>query len=311
MNYTEWFVKNKLDKEHSWLKQNLLFETILGSRAYACENENSDYDIYCIVMPRQEHLWPQKFGYILNYDDIPSFKRLQFKGDDKTIIDNKEVEIEWISLIEFFNLAAIKGSPNLIECLFTRSNLVTASCKLGWQLRDKRKLFLSMKTVQMFKHYACRQMQKIRTKHPESAERRKIIEESGYDIKMAYHVLRLLDVTQQIIIENDIDLTRNSAECKLMKNGLWGNFERFDKEFQKRLDYIDELSRKCTLPIQPQNDSLRKLLKDITDAYYYINEENSKQQYELISTTDVMNELQDIKKSLNRLNRLHPEDDGK
>ena len=132
----------------------------------------------------------------------------------------------------------------------------------------------------------------------------------SYNVKMAYHVLRLLDVTQQIIIENDIDLTRNSAECKLMKNGLWGNFERFDKEFQKRLDYIDELSRKCTLPIQPQNDSLRKLLKDITEAYY-INEENSKQQYELISTTDVMTELQDIKKSLYRLNRLHPEDDGK
>lgn len=164
MNYTEWFVKNKLEKEYAWFKQNLLFETILGSRAYDCQNVDSDFDIYCIVMPRREHLWPQDFGYILNYDELPSFRRLQLKGKDRTIVENTQVEIEWISLVEFFNLAALKGSPNLIECLFTKNNLVTASCKLGWQLRDKRKLFLSLKTVQMFKHYACRQMQKIRSR---------------------------------------------------------------------------------------------------------------------------------------------------
>lgn len=311
MNYTEWFVKNKLEKEHSWVQQNLLFETILGSRAYGCENDASDYDIYCIVMPRRDHLWPQNYGYIYGYDDLPSFRRLQLKGDDRTIVNGKEIEIEWISIIEFFNLAAIKGSPNLMECLFTKRNLVTASSKLGWMLRDKRKLFLSLKTFNSFRHYAYRQMQKIRTRQPESVQRRLVIETHGYDIKMAYHVLRLLDEMQQLLIEQDIDLMRNNSECKMMKSGLWGDFDRFDKEFQKRMDYVDELARKSTLPPEPQGASLRNLLKEIIEEFYGSDEKISKTQYEFVSTKDVMNELEKIKLDINYLKRMHPEDDGK
>jgi len=113
-------------------------------------------------MPRRDHLWPQNFGYILGYDELPTFRRHQLKGPDRTTIENKQFEIEWISIIEFFNLAAIKGSPNVIDCLFTKRNLVTYSTKLGWMLRDKRQLFLSLRTFHAFKHYAYRQMQKIR-----------------------------------------------------------------------------------------------------------------------------------------------------
>lgn len=310
MNYTEWFVAHKLEKEYFWIKQNLLFETILGSRAYGCETEKSDYDVYCIVMPRYEHLWPQNFGYILGYDELPTFRRHQLKGEDRTIINEKLVEIEWISIIEFFNLTAIKGSPNLIECLFTKRNLVTSCTKLGWILRDKRKLFLSLKTFHSFRHYAYRQMQRIRSRKPESEERQKIIDQCGYDIKMSYHVLRLLDEMQQLLIDNDIDLMRNNSECKLMKLGLWGDYERFDREFQHRMDYVEDLARKTNLPSEPQNAALRNLLQEIINEYYGTDEKIVKQQHEFISTKDVMDLFSQVKNDLTYIKNFYI-DDGK
>jgi len=298
MNFTEWFVKNKLDNNDAWFQQNLLLETILGSHAYGCNREDSDYDIYCIVMPRREHLWPQKFGYILNFDDIPSFRRKELKGDNRTKIDNKEVEIEWISIIEFFNLAGLSGSPNLLEVLFAKRNLVTVSSKVGWMLRDKRKLFLSLKTFHSFKHYACRQMQKIRSREPVSTDRRKIIKQYGYDIKMSYHVLRLLDEMQQMLIDNDIDLMRNNSECRLMREGAWGDLNRFEQEFQKRMDYVEDLSRKTSLPQQLEAASLHNFLNELIEDYYG-SEDKAQRNFEYISTKDVMDKLSEITEMLN------------
>jgi len=292
MKYTEWYVKNKiLEKSDAWLQQNVLIETILGSHAYGCATKNSDYDVYCIVMPRREHLWPQEYGYILDFDDIPSFRRLQLKGPEKRqTISKQEVEIEWISLIEFFVLAGLKGSPNLLEVLFTKKNLVTTCSKVGWTLRDKRKMFLSHKTFNSFKHYACRQMQKIRSKKPVSIDRRTIIEKHGYDIKMGYHVLRLLDEMEQMLINNDIDLMRNNTECLLMKTGKWGDFDRFERVFQDRFDHVESLAHKTSLMPEPKVSSLHTLLNELIESYYG-SKEKAKKEIEYISTEDVMTKL--------------------
>ena len=291
MKHTEWYVKNVLDKSDVWLQQNLLIETILGSHAYGCATKDSDFDIYCVVMPRREHLWPQEYGYVLNFDEVPSFRRKQLKGpEERQIINKREVEIEWISLVEFFILAGLKGSPNLLEVLFTRKNLVTACSKVGWALRDKRKMFLSHKTFQSFNHYACRQMQKIRSRKPVSVDRRQVIEKHGYDIKMGYHVLRLLDEMNQMLVNDDIDLMRNNAECLLMKTGKWGDFDRFERVFQDRLDHVDEIARKTALPPEPKISSLHKLLSELIESYYG-SKDKAKKDIEYISTEDVMNKL--------------------
>lgn len=290
MKYTEWFVKHKLEKKLSWLNNNVLLETIMGSHAYGCENPNSDYDVYTIVMPRREHLWPQRYGYILHLDDIPNFRRHQLKGEDRTTIERKEVEIEWISIVEFIKLAGLQCSPNLVEVLFARRNLITAGSKVGWMLRDKRNLFLSAKAFQTFKHYAHRQMHIIRSKNPVSTERKTVIEQHGYDIKMGYHVLRLLDILEQMLTNNDIDLMRNREECKTMKSGSWGDLNRLEQTFQTRIDGLESLFRSTGLPQQPQADALHNLLLEIIEDYYG-SEEKAKRDIEFVSAEDVMKEL--------------------
>jgi len=162
----------------------------------------------------------------------------------------------------------LKGSPNLIETLFTKREFVTVGTKMGYHLRDQRKLFLSMRTFQAFKGYANGQIHRIRSRKPETEDRQKIIEKYGMDIKMCYHTIRLIDQIEQILTIGDIDLMRNKEECKLMRSGEWGDFDRFDKEIQKRIDHLENLSRKCNLPPQPRQGSLKKLLMEILEEHY-------------------------------------------
>ena len=294
MNYTQWFAQNgKFQKHEQWLVDNLMLETIVGSHAYGCQNDKSDYDITAIVLPRHEHLYPQNYGFILGYDNLPDFRRKELKGK-KTMIGDKPFEAEWVSLVEFFVHAGLKGSPNLIECLFVRRELVTVGTKMGWYLRDNRRLFLSMKTFHAFKGYANGQMHRIRQRNPETDERKAIIEKYGYDTKMAYHTLRLLDQLDQILTVGDIDLMRNKEECKLMRAGEWGDFDRFDKEFQKRMDSVEELSRRCSLPPQPQEGALKKLLMEILEEHYSTDKSVEQQHKEYISLDDVDKKFQAI-----------------
>jgi hypothetical protein len=270
MNYTQWYAQNgKFQKHEQWLVGNLMLEMIMGSQAYGCQTEKSDYDVLAIILPKPEHLNPQKYGFVLGFDQLPEFKRKELKGSkNKVNIGKQMVETEWISLIEFFVQAGLKGSPNLTESLFVRRELVTVGTKMGYYLRDQRKLFLSMRTFQAFKGYANGQMHRIRSRDPETEERRLLIEKYGMDIKMCYHTLRLIDQIEQILMFGDIDLMRNKEECKLMRAGEWGDFDRFDKEIQKRMDHLDDLSRKCNLPPQPQQGSLKKLLMEILEEHY-------------------------------------------
>jgi uncharacterized protein len=298
MNYTQWFYQNgKFQKHEHWLVGNLLLETIVGSHAYGCQTKDSDYDITAIVLPKHEHLYPQNYGFILGYENLPEFRRKELKGK-KVMIGDKPFEAEWISLIEFFVHAGLKGSPNLIECLFVRKELVTVGTKMGWYLRDNRKLFISMKTFQSFKGYANGQMHRIRQRNPETDDRKKLIEKYGYDTKMAYHTLRLLDQLDQILTSGEIDLMRNKEECKLMRSGEWGDLDRFENEFQKRMDYVAELSRKCALPTQPEKGSLKKLLMEILEEHY-AESAHKVQESTYLSAEDVDSKFQIIAQDLN------------
>lgn len=300
MNFLQWYVQNgKFQKHETWMLNNLMLESIVGSQAYGCNNADSDFDVIGIVLPKAEHLFPQKFGFILGFDQLPNFERKEMKGKEKRVLIGKqEVEAEWISLIEFFVQAGLKGSPNLIELLFVKKNFVTVGTKMGYYLRDNRRKFLSMKTYHAFRGYANGQMHRIRQRNPETLERKAIVEKHGYDIKMAYHVLRLLDQLDQILTVNDIDLMRNKEECKVMRAGEFGTLDYFESEFQRRMAKLDDLVVRCSLSQMPNTGELKLLLQEILEEHYGSLSEcssSNKNESEFISCADVMSELKAIK----------------
>jgi len=164
MKFTELFAREKFEKDEMWIKDNLLYECIMGSQAYGLSTPESDVDFVSIVMDKEEHLYPHKYGFIRNFEQAPNFEQKSIKGPGNKLVleDGRDVEGEWNSLTRFFYLAGVKGSPSLIETLFVRRPLVIYSHKIGYMLRDNNQKFLSMRTFNALKGYAWQQLMRIK-----------------------------------------------------------------------------------------------------------------------------------------------------
>ena len=160
--YTQLFAKQRFTPQEQWIEDNLLLEVISGSHAYGCQTKDSDFDVVGITMNQHQHLFPQNYGYILGFDQIPNFENKECKADNKiTLETGKDVEAAWHSLSNFFYLVS-KGSPNLTEILFVHPTLVTYQHKLGTMIRDRRRDFLSLRMFFSFKGYCFQQLSRIR-----------------------------------------------------------------------------------------------------------------------------------------------------
>lgn len=305
MNYTKYFIDaNKFNKDEMFIRDNLVLETIMGSHAYGCNTETSDFDILGVFMDRPIDIYPQNHGLILGFDQIPKFERKEIKGADKRIIlpNGRECEAEWHSLTHFFYLTGLKGSIPLIECLFTKRNFVAQGSDIGWTLRDNRKLFLSARTFHSFKGYAAGQLHRIRngytTKKSDNSTRQIYLDKFGYDVKMAYHLLRLLDEIEQIVVLNDIDLQRSRETCIQMRNGEWGSFDRLEKYFNTKIEDVESLLLKSKLPMQPRVEELHQLLANCIEQYYGSMDKIKGTEY--ISAKDIKEQLDRIEQVVTR-----------
>ena len=72
----------------------------------------------------------------------------------------------------------------------------------------------------------------MRTKKPEG-KRIETIEKYGYDVKFAYHVVRLLDEVEQILTIGDLDITRDRERLKAIRSGEW-EMERVEQHFENK-----------------------------------------------------------------------------
>lgn len=311
---TKFFAEKKFQPQEAWMVDNLILETIMGSHAYGCNNENSDYDIVGVVMNKHEHLYPQVYGNILGFDNIPKFDNKECKGKENRLMlehgsTKQEYEAAWHSLTNFFHLVE-SGSPNLTEVLFARRNLVTFGHDVGWMLRDNRKTFLSMRMFHSFKGYAISQFVRIKkealrwkTDHKcDNSNRIPLYEKNGYDIKMSYHTLRLIDLIQQLMTEGDLDLMRNKEECKAMRAGEWGDFDKFSKVVDERMENLEKLSMGLTaVPVKPQHEPLKQLLAKSIETWYGSESGMQKQGTEYVSVKMLWDRLDTMDTALDEI----------
>lgn len=305
---TEVFAREKFRQDEQWIVDNLLLETQMGSHAYGCQTDLSDLDIVGITMDLHQCLFPQQYGLILGFDkNIPTFNNVEYKGKrNKIMIKGIECEGEWHSLTDFFSLVE-NGSPNLTEVLFARRNLVKYGHKIGFMLRDNRKTFLSMKMFYSFKSYAFRQLKRIRNHVKEwnekrtcdNSQRREYFEKYGFDVKQAYHCLRLIDLVDQLVKIGDLDLQRNREECKAMRNGEWGSWENFDFYVGEKLSELESYVNvnPVAVPLLPPHEPLHELLMICIEEYYgSVN--SAKQNTEYVSARDVIEKLDIIYRAI-------------
>ena len=259
--------KQNLIHPPKWLPSNTVMMTIMGSQAYGVNQDDSDQDIYGVCIPPKELTFPHLAG------EIPGFgrqiQRFEVWSEHHVRDPNKTVEHDFAiyGIVKYFNLC-MENNPNMIDSLFVPRNCVLHSTAIGEMIRENRKMFLHKGAWHKFKGYAYSQASKIRNKVNSSAPKRAAqIEEFGYDLKFAYHCVRLMNEVEQILIEHDLDLQRNREQLKSIRRGEW-TLEQFEDYFTNKEHALETAYANSSLPHGPDEEKIKKLLLDCLEQHY-------------------------------------------
>lgn len=259
--------KKNLITPPTWVEGSTVYETIMGSMAYGVSGDASDMDIYGFCIPPKSIVFPHTAGYIPGFStQVPSFDQYQ-EHHIKEKDTGKEYDLNIYSIIKYFRLV-MENNPNMIDSLFTAPNMVLGATKVGHMVRDHRKMFLHKGAWHKFKGYAYGQMQKMKVKNPdENSVRYEMVQKYGYDVKFAYHVVRLLDEAEQIMTEGDIDLMRNREQLKSIRRGDW-KMSDIEEHFVRREKELGSLYTSSTLRHKPDEPAITKLLLECLEEHY-------------------------------------------
>lgn len=192
----------------------------MGSIAYGVSNEGSDRDIYGFCIPPKEEVFPHLDGEIPGFGEAKQrFTQYQQAHiEDTSAQGGKGVEYDFsiYSIVKYMSLC-IECNPNMIDSLFTPQECVLHITQVGSMVREAQQLFLHKGCWPKFKGYAYAQLHRVRGKNP-FGKRLAIREQFGYDVKFAYHVVRLLGECEQILGRRHNQLTRSRAS---QSNSPW------------------------------------------------------------------------------------------
>jgi uncharacterized protein len=247
----------------SWLPDNLCYETMMGSVAYGVSSDTSDMDVYGICMPPKDMVFPHLAGEIFGFGR--QVKRFETWQEHHVSANDKTWDFQILGIVKFFQLA-MENNPNIIDSIFTPRRCVLSSTTIGEYIREHRRDFLHKGSWHKFKGYAYSQLNKIRTKTP-TGKRAELVEAHGYDVKFAYHVVRLLLEVEQILVSRDIDLERDREQLKAIRRGEW-TLPQLEEWAQDKEKQLEALYHTSAVPYEPDEPLLRRHLMHCLEAHY-------------------------------------------
>jgi predicted nucleotidyltransferase len=179
--------------------------------------------------------------------------------------NKKEYDLSIYSIVKYFQLC-MDNNPNMIDSLFVPQRCVLYCSKIGNMVRERRRDFLHKGSWHKFKGYSFSQVNKMKTKNPDG-KRKEIVEKYGYDLKFAYHTVRLLNEVEQIMMEHDLDLQRNREQLKAIRRGEW-TLDQVEQYFDEKERALEDLYIKSTLPYKPDEKKIKQLLFDCLEEHY-------------------------------------------
>lgn len=215
------FLRNN---EH--LGNNIILLTLGGSHAYGTNNENSDLDVGgCALNSKREILTNENFEQFINNET------------DTTIYSFNKL----IKLLSNCN-------PNTIEMLGCRPEHYLKVTKIGQEMLDNRKLFLSKRAINSFGGYANQQLRRLQNalahdKYPQKEKEEHIlgtINGAMYDFKERYtdfeegQVKLYTDKTDKADFDTEIFMDINLSHYPLRDyKGMWSEMQSIIKSYDK------------------------------------------------------------------------------
>lgn len=280
-------VKQKVCHPPKWLSVNTMYLCIMGSMAYGVSKDNSDMDVYGFCLPPKKMLITPFNECVPGFDKHESFEQWQ-EHHIKDSDSQKEYDFSVYNITKYFRLVT-ENNPNMIDSLFVPRNCVIHSTPISEKIRENRKMFLHKGCWHKFKGYAYSQMHKMNIKEAkEGSNRWEDYQKHGYSTKFAYHVVRLLNEVEQILVNGDLDLQLNREQLKSIRRGEWtkGQIEEYFKDKEK---HLEELYLKSDLPKYPDRDKIRSLLVECIEMHYDMSEHKSEQ-------SDAERKIEEIKR---------------
>ena len=249
------------------VKSNTMYETVVGSVAYGVANDASDYDVNGFFIPKAENLFPHLRGHLLGFDKEVKCPKCWQNHHITHPTFTKEYDLNIYSITQYFRLC-LDNNPNMVDTLYTPRECVLHSTNVSEMVRERRDLFLHKRCWPKYKGYAYQQLTKMRTKQPEPGTKRfDSVQEFGYDVKFAYHLVRLLLEAEMIMDEHCIDIRRHKEHLKAIRTGQVAmiDIERWAENKERHLEASFESS---TLRAEPATEEVKQLLIDCLEHHY-------------------------------------------
>ena len=93
------------------------------------------------------------------------------------------------------------------------------------------------------------------------------IREIGYDVKFGYHVVRLLNQVEQILVEQDLDLERNREQLKAIRRGDLTCVE-IESYFTQKERQLEKVYSESKLRHKPAEVEIKELLVNCLEQYF-------------------------------------------
>jgi predicted nucleotidyltransferase len=238
---------------------------MMGSVAYGVSSDTSDVDVYGFCIPPKDVVFPHLAGEIFGFGKqkkrFDQYQQHHVKDQETS----KMFDLSIYSIVRYFHLC-MDNNPNMIDSLFTPRSCVLHTTSIGEMVRERRKDFLHKGSWHRFKGYAYSQLHKM-AGHERTGKRKQLHEEFGFDVKFAYHVVRLLYEAEMILAEHDLELTRHREHLKAIRRGEVTEEEirTWATEKERALERMYEESK---LPYKPDEAKIRTLLLQCLEHHY-------------------------------------------
>jgi uncharacterized protein len=289
------FKQRKLISPPQFVVDGCIYLVTMGSYAYGVQTEDSDYDLYGVTIPPKETVFPHLNGEILGFD----LNQNRFgQWQESHIIDpdtKKEYDFSIYNIVKYFRLCA-DCNPNMIDSLFVPDVCIRQITKIGKLLRENKKLFLSKKIHHSFRGYSFSQMSKIGKTVKEG--RKELVKKFGYDCKYAYHLVRLLNEAEQMMVEGDLDLQQSQSQLRSIRNGEW-TIEEIKSYFATKQPILDKLYIESNaIPYKIQEKEIKNLLLKCLEEHYGSIDNLLKIPENITKEKDILNQIKTLVKDI-------------
>ncbi len=236
------------------------YETEVGSVAYGVSQRASDLDVYGFCVPPKEVVFPHLAG------EIPGFGRQRQRFDQfqkhgvPRESDGVVYDVTIYSIVRYVSLC-MENNPNMLESIFTPPRCVLYASPVAELLRERRHVFLHKGAWHKFRGFAHSQLHKMAIKDPKPGSKRAaLVEEFGYDVKFAYHAVRLMDEVEEILTHGELTLDANVERLSAIRAGEWTEQEVRDYVARREVELAEVYESSTAIPHSPDEAAIRDAL---------------------------------------------------